>query len=316
MASALECEVMPNKRAAGRASKYMNVPNIKRSTSQRACLSSAKVLKFNGDIAIQSCTNVETTGESLLVKDNLLLFVIDGIFQIKYGTVTYTVEKNHMALLKKDILIECKSGSQLDYHDGTKFILIYFKYDLLKEFVKLAQLSVLPPKGSSVVTIDALDARLLKFIDSLESYFIEPDSIDEYLTKIKLLELLFNLVQVERNIVPQLMDLRPHFRADITTTVEDNLMTPMSLSQLAVLSGRSLSSFKRDFLAIYNMPPSTWLRQRRLEKARDLLLKTTMTVTDVCYSLGFENLAHFSRLFKFHFGYSPSKSRTAILQVS
>jgi AraC-like DNA-binding protein len=147
-------------------------------------------------------------------------------------------------------------------------------------------------------------------------YFLEPESIDEYLTRIKLLELLFNLVQSESIILPQLMDLRTHFRADITRTVEDNLMSPMSLTQLAMLSGRSLSSFKRDFIAIYNMPPSTWLRQRRLEKARELFLNTTMTVTDVCYALGFENLAHFSRLFKSRFGYSPSKSKQSILQVA
>jgi transcriptional regulator GlxA family with amidase domain len=112
------------------------------------------------------------------------------------------------------------------------------------------------------------------------------------------------------------MDLRPHFHADISATVENNLMNSMSLTQLAVLSGRSLSSFKRDFLAIYNMPPSAWFRQRRLEKARELLLNTTMTVTDVCYTLGFENLAHFSRLFKSNFGYSPSKSKHATLQVA
>ena len=105
----------------------------------------------------------------------------------------------------------------------------------------------------------------------------------------------------------QLMDLRQQFRTDITSTVEDNIMNSLSLNQLAVLSGRSLSSFRRDFLAIYNMPPSQWIRQRRLDKARELLLNTTMTITDVCYTLGFENLAHFSRLFKSCFGHSPTE---------
>ena len=294
----------------------MKLLDTKRSKHQSDCLSSAKALKFNGDIAIQSCTDTEATGESLRVKDNMLLFVMNGSFRIRYGTDAYTIEKNHMVLLKKDILIECSAGSPSGYHDNAKFIMTYFKNDLLKEFVKLAQLSVPPPKNPKAVTIDSVDLRLLKFIDSLESYFLEPESIDEYLTKIKLLELLFNLAQSGSNILPQLMELRQAYRADITATVEDNVMSPMSLSQLAVLCGRSLSSFKRDFLAIYNMPPSTWLRQRRLEKAHELLLNTTMTVTDVCYTLGFENLAHFSRLFKSRFGYSPSKSRAATLQAA
>jgi AraC-like DNA-binding protein len=285
----------------------MNTTDIKQRVGTNGWLSSGKVLKFNGEVAIQSCTG--NAANSLLAKDNMLLFVMEGTFQIRYGTSRYTIEKNHMAFLKRDILVECSTGLQSGYPSNLKFIMIYVKHDLLKEFVKLSQVTVVPSHCPSHVIVDAIDVRLLKFIESLESYFPESENTEEYLTKIKLLELLFNLAQVDNNILPQLMDLRPHFRADITTTVEENVMSPMSLSQLAALSGRSLSSFRRDFFAIYNMPPSSWLRKRRLEKARELLLNTTMTVTDVCYTLGFESLAHFSRLFKRHFGNSPSKSR-------
>ena len=155
-----------------------------------------------------------------------------------------------------------------------------------------------------------------RFVESLEAYLLEAELIEEHVTRIKLLELLFNLAQSDQAILQQLMDLRTHYRADITTTVEENLMNAMPLPQLALLAGRSLSSFKRDFTAIYNMPPSTWLRQRRLEKARELLTNTTMNVTDVCYTLGFQNLAHFSRVFKSYFGFSPSKLRTPRLEVA
>jgi transcriptional regulator GlxA family with amidase domain len=103
-------------------------------------------------------------------------------------------------------------------------------------------------------------------------------------------------------------------RPDITTTVEGNILNNISLQELAHLSGRSLSSFKRDFHAIYNMPPSQWIRERRLEKARELVMRTSMSVTDICYTLGFENIAHFSRLFKTYFGVAPTryKIRAAI----
>lgn len=251
-----------------------------------------------------------------MVKDNILLVVLNGCLQVRYGTTTNTIGKGYMALLRKDILVEFSGALQPGCHGTIDYMMIYFKDDILKEFVKLTQLSVLTPERSSAVTMDSVDVRLLKVIDSLESYFIESENIDEYLTRIKLLELLFNLVQAESIVLPQLMDLRPHFRADITATVEDHVMSPMSLTQLATLSGRSLSSFKRDFFAIYNMPPSTWVRLRRLEKARELFLNTTMTVTDVCYTLGFENLAHFSRIFKNHFGYPPSKARRTTLKVA
>jgi AraC-like DNA-binding protein len=57
------------------------------------------------------------------------------------------------------------------------------------------------------------------------------------------------------------------------------------------------------------MPPSQWIRQKKLDKARELLISTTMTVTDICYTTGFESVAHFSRLFKSQYGYCPTEFR-------
>ena len=47
---------------------------------------------------------------------------------------------------------------------------------------------------------------------------------------------------------------------------------------------------------------------KELEK-QELLQSTNMTVTDICYTSGFESIAHFSRLFKSQFGNSPSEFR-------
>jgi AraC-like DNA-binding protein len=263
------------------------------------------ILTLNGDLAIRYSTGAEIAGKPVLVKGSTLLFVTKGALQVTHGTTNYSIVQNQMALLKKDILVKyfANSGQRTD---DTQLILVYLKEDMLKDFVKQARLSVSPPEQSKAVTVDRIDPRLLKFLDSLHLYF-DYGGIDENITRIKLLELLFNMASRTGPVLEQLMDLRQHFRTDITATIEDHLMDTISLPQLAKFSGRSLSSFKRDFVAIYNMSPSKWLRQRRLEKACELFRNTTMTVTDVCYTLGFENLAHFSRLFKAHFGCSPSR---------
>lgn len=85
-----------------------------------------------------------------------------------------------------------------------------------------------------------------------------------------------------------------------------NVATGASLTDLAYLAGRSLSSFKREFQTIYHVAPAQWLREQRLGRARILLQNTGASITQVCYTLGFESVAHFSRLFKRHFGLSPS----------
>ena len=101
-------------------------------------------------------------------------------------------------------------------------------------------------------------------------------------------------------------------KANLMEIVEENFATPITIEQLAYLSGRSLASFKRDFNAIYNMPPSDWIRIKRLNKAKEALANTNLSILDVCYIVGFENPSHFSRIFKEHFGYPPSAGRSRL----
>lgn len=275
--------------------------------------SSNKVLKLNGYSAIQRCTLYNGQEGVMLVEGNILLFVIEGNLKIRYGKAEHAVGKNQMTFLKKDILVEYENCDQTDEAVKVEYILINLKYELVVEFTRLAKLPVPETRNISPVAINELDRKLVKYIDSLEAYFAEPEKVEGSLVKIKLLELLFAMMDNNNTILRQVLDLRDHYRSDITATVEENIMNSLSLHQLAVLAGRSLSSFRRDFLAIYNMPPSQWIRQKRLEKAQELLLSTTMTVTDICYTAGFENIAHFSRLFKSQFRCSPSEFRVNML---
>ena len=61
---------------------------------------------------------------------------------------------------------------------------------------------------------------------------------------------------------------------------------------MAYLSGRSLSSFKREFQDIYGESPARWIREKRLSKAQQMLRSSSLSVADVAYSLGFENPTH------------------------
>lgn len=88
-------------------------------------------------------------------------------------------------------------------------------------------------------------------------------------------------------------------------------MNPVSISDLAYLSGRSLSAFKREFQVTYNTSPLQWIRNRRLDKAEELLTHSNLSVTDICFTIGFENVAHFSKVFKERFGYPPSALKKA-----
>ena len=79
-----------------------------------------------------------------------------------------------------------------------------------------------------------------------------------------------------------------------------------SLWHLSSQVGMSVFLFARVFRELVGMPPHRYLVHRRLCRARDFL-RSGMPVTDVCYASGFNNLSHFIKSFRTHFGVSPSR---------
>ena len=271
------------------------------------------MLKMNGLSVLESCLHTEGRSGSMFLDDHLLLFVLRGVYTVKYGREEHTVRKNQMVLLKKFIVVEYRKYGEPEDNHQLDYMMFFLKDELLKEFIKMANVRLDQVVGAAPVSVKNVKERLLKYIESLKPYFAEPDKIDGGLIRLKLLELLFDLSSADTDVMQQLLQLRQPARQNISAVMEENIMNPVSLTDLAYLTGRSLSSFKRDFQAIYNLPPSQWIREKRLEKAKELLSSTSMTVTDICYTTGFENIAHFSRLFKEYFGYSPSAARQQTL---
>jgi AraC-like DNA-binding protein len=80
------------------------------------------------------------------------------------------------------------------------------------------------------------------------------------------------------------------------------------LWQLASQAAMSPFLFARVFRELVGMPPHQYLISVRLQRAH-ALLASGMSVTQACYESGFNNLSHFIRTFRAHFGYLPSQLR-------
>jgi AraC-like DNA-binding protein len=154
--------------------------------------------------------------------------------------------------------------------------------------------------------VSPMSDRLVAYCWSLAPYFNDSLQVSPGLLRLKVMELLYNVMDCSKNIFRQMLQLRQPVKVDVHRVVEENYTSPISIEELAYLSGRSLSSFKRDFQSIYGVSPAKWIREKRLSKARQMLLSSQMSVADVAYSLGFENPTHFSRIFKQQYGASPS----------
>lgn len=70
----------------------------------------------------------------------------------------------------------------------------------------------------------------------------------------------------------------------------------------------SLSTLHRKMKSICGTTPREFLKHFRLEKAKDQISNKTGSVSEVAYACGFENLSHFSKIFKEKFGHLPSET--------
>jgi AraC family transcriptional regulator len=85
----------------------------------------------------------------------------------------------------------------------------------------------------------------------------------------------------------------------------------ISLTELARECNLSRSHFARAFRQTTGQPPHRWLLDRRMERAKDLLLRSTLTLADIAIACGFADQSHFTRVFSALFATSPGVWRRA-----
>ena len=81
-----------------------------------------------------------------------------------------------------------------------------------------------------------------------------------------------------------------------------------TMKDYALLSGRSLSTFYRDFKLHTNMTPKQYLLNLKLEYAHNLLNKSDKSVSTISFEIGYENISHFIKAFKNKYNITPENT--------
>ena len=83
----------------------------------------------------------------------------------------------------------------------------------------------------------------------------------------------------------------------------------ITISDLTQIAQMSRSSYISKFKRICKLPPQTYILKTRMESAKNMLEKTTLSVSEIAFRTGFYDTAHFSRLFEAENKVSPAQHR-------
>lgn len=160
-------------------------------------------------------------------------------------------------------------------------------------------------KGKAMIDLTG-NAFLKGFFDSLLPYINHPKKLTAKIAELKTSEAIELLLQTGDAFQTLLFDFQEPYKIDLETYMNHNFQYNISLSSFASLAGRSLSTFKRDFIKIFETTPEKWLQKKRLEQAHYLIATKKLRPSEVYLEVGFENLSHFSNAFKKKFGVNAS----------
>ncbi len=99
---------------------------------------------------------------------------------------------------------------------------------------------------------------------------------------------------------------------DVVSHMEEGIEFPLSQTELAQSVGLSTRQLERLFRKYLDRTPTRYYLELRLNRARTLLLQTSMSVLNVALASGFGSASHFSKCYREYFGRTPREERRMV----
>ena len=239
----------------------------------------------------------------IMFDQHMLVWFISGETKIVQSDATYLFKAGDIFLIPRNQL-----ATIINYpKDGLphKTVVMHLSVETLREYYAHHPVKIKALKSPKIYSFNN-HPLLQSCLSSLVPYFDMKD-IPGDIASLKIREAISILRTLDKEVDLVLANFEEPGKINLADYMEKNFMFNLPMEKFGYLTGRSLTTFKRDFKKVFNSTPQRWLTQKRLELAHYQFVEKKKKPIDVCYETGFENLSHFSFAFKKHFGYAPSK---------
>ena len=252
----------------------------------------------------------EETRFGVWSNNNYFAFISSGKKMWKSIYHSYEANDGDMLFVKK--------GANLTHQffdDEFCAIFIFIPDDFIKAFLKRnSTLLDTPQKDLShqdaVLRIDQ-DQLLESYYHSIQLYLSLNEKPNEQLMILKFEELLLSLFSNKKHqeLTDYFISLCQNQEYHMSRIMEENFAYNLNLENYAQLCHMSLSAFKKLFKQYYHNTPASWLKNKKLDLAVHLVLRSDLSVNQISFECGFEDTSHFIRVFKQKYQLTPLQYR-------
>jgi AraC-like DNA-binding protein len=259
-----------------------------------------------------SCEKQKSHVAEQVVPEHVLVHVVSGLVEFQFDTEIFTATPGDIQIIRRNKLVK---ATKIPDNPAIpcKTINIFLTQDIVRNYALQNNIHKQERYAGKPIVNLSRNRFLSAYFDSLQPYLNHPDKMSGIMAQLKTAEAIALLLDANTGMETFLFDWSEPYKIDLEKFINRNFMFNVPLSELARLTGRSLSTFKRDFGKIYNDTPENWLRSRRLEEAKRLIVHEGKKPSEIYYQVGFENFSHFSTAYKQKFGHNASgKSKKVI----
>ena len=229
---------------------------------------------------------------------------LEGAADFAQGAAKFTLEPGALAVVAGG------TPYSIDYRQKGSRLILRIPHQVFHERVMGSRICEF---GARVFNGNGLPRIVIDLLTSLSQQADQLSETEQYTVTESLLELISSVFRSQNELESENHGSAQAARmCRILSYLEENYsdhkLTPTRVASANAVSVRHLHNLFRHS----NMTVCKWIWDRRLKSAREDLIDPSLsnrTISDIAYSKGFNDSAHFSRTFKDRFGLSPSAMR-------
>jgi len=250
-----------------------------------------EILSFDENAILYKRLNKDLLNNEKFITAHSIVYVINGFVTVTtYNGDEVSIGNNEMLFMPRDsYLISDFVRNAKDM----EVLLFFFDHEIVMKFMD--RFTPMNRKKSTICKLEPT-SNIQNYLTNISQMNFE-NIHNKKLLELKLLELLYLLDEQQDFMQTLRSSEEGKQKRDITLIMQEHYDKNMTIADFASLSGRSLSTFNREFKQKYKQTPKQWLIEKKMHRAFELL-QEGKTVTESAFELGYLNVSNFIKAYK------------------